>query len=81
MLHDRLGLPVLAAAVVASGTIDPNALRQRCRAALGDPMTPAAIVQLDGLPRNAAGKVRRDELAARLRLTLHAAPARGALFH
>ncbi|ROZ72141.1 class I adenylate-forming enzyme family protein [Ramlibacter sp. WS9] len=77
LLHDRLGLPVLGAAVEASGNFDAQAARQRCRAALGENMTPRDIVQMDSLPRNAAGKVQRDELTAQLlqRLLLqHPAP-------
>jgi acyl-coenzyme A synthetase/AMP-(fatty) acid ligase len=66
LVHDRLGLPVLGAAVEASGHFDAQAARQRCRAALGENMTPKDIVQMDSLPRNAAGKVQRDVVAAQL---------------
>ena len=78
VLPGRLGQPVLVAAVVASAPLDASALRQRCRATLGQNMTPSTIVQMDSLPRNAAGKVRRDELAARLQLELPAATAQQA---
>jgi acyl-coenzyme A synthetase/AMP-(fatty) acid ligase len=70
LVHDRLGLPVLAAAVEASGHFDTHAARQRCRAALGENMTPKDIVQMDSLPRNTAGKVQRNELASQLRQKL-----------
>lgn len=67
LLHDGQGLPMLGAAVEVSGNFDAQAARQRCRAALGENMTPRDIVQMDSLPRNAAGKVQRGELAAQLR--------------
>jgi acyl-coenzyme A synthetase/AMP-(fatty) acid ligase len=67
LLHDRLGLPVLAAAVEAAGDFDAQAAQQRCRAALGENLTPKNIVEMESLPRNAAGKVQRGELAAQLR--------------
>jgi len=61
------GKPDLVAVVVAQGPIDAPALKQACRAHLGTEYVPAAIVTTDALPRNAAGKVMRRELVARLR--------------
>ncbi len=79
LIQDRLGLPALAAAVEVSGHFDVQAARQRCRAALGENLTPRDIVQMESLPRNAAGKVQRDELTAHLRqkLLLQHPPAEG----
>ena len=68
------GLPrLLAAVVVREGYVEADALR-RCRAVLGQ-KAPVRLVTLPALPRNSQGKLLRQELAARTRITPAAARA------
>jgi acyl-coenzyme A synthetase/AMP-(fatty) acid ligase len=59
------GVPSVCAAVVAAGALDADAYHQRCRERLGL-NAPAVIVHLKELPRNAMGKVQRNDLARML---------------
>jgi len=54
----------IVAAIVAEADAPPDAaaLLARLRRALAAHEAPSRIVQVDSIPRNAAGKVRRDEL-------------------
>ena len=54
----------IVAAIVAEADAppDPAALLARLRDTLAPHEAPSRIVQVDAIPRNAAGKVRRDEL-------------------
>ena len=56
------GVPSVCAAVVSADTMDADAYHQRCRERLGA-NAPALIVHLKELPRNAMGKVQRNDLA------------------
>jgi acyl-CoA synthetase (AMP-forming)/AMP-acid ligase II len=65
--HEVLGEDVAAAVVPAPGaTLDPEALREHLAKRLADYKVPRRIVVLDALPRNATGKVLKDELRRRL---------------
>jgi len=57
-------IPVLAVVADGGAAPDPAALLAHCRARLGL-RAPRRVVMLPALPRNAAGKVLRRELAAR----------------
>lgn len=59
--------PMLVAVVVASGNLDIDALKQRCRM-LGPSCVPKLVVRAKKLPRNQAGKIMRDELRRNLRV-------------
>jgi acyl-coenzyme A synthetase/AMP-(fatty) acid ligase len=61
-LPDKFGLDIISAAVVAHDPIDITALQTYCASRLG-PRTPRNYMQLKALPRNAAGKILRAELA------------------
>ena len=64
--HATLGdIPMLAATEVAPGALDVAALQAQCRARLGL-RAPRRVVVVAALPRNAAGKVLRRELAAQV---------------
>ena len=67
------GAAVLVAAVVAPPGLDEAALRRHCAQRLRG-QAPAHVLKVAALPRNAAGKVVRRELAQRVRI----APARPA---
>jgi acyl-coenzyme A synthetase/AMP-(fatty) acid ligase len=56
------GVPSVCAAVVPAAAMDADAYHQRCRERLGA-SAPALIVHLPELPRNAMGKVQRNDLA------------------
>lgn len=56
------GLPSVCAAVVPADTMNADAYHQRCRERLGN-NAPALIVHVKELPRNAMGKVQRNDLA------------------
>jgi acyl-CoA synthetase (AMP-forming)/AMP-acid ligase II len=60
---DALGVPTLWAAVVGPERLAREALERFCQERLRDNF-PKAVMQLPSLPRNAAGKLRRDVLAA-----------------
>jgi acyl-coenzyme A synthetase/AMP-(fatty) acid ligase len=60
--------PVLIGVVVARQPIDVEALRGKCRERLGQRLTPATIVTVNRLPRNADGKILRREMAAMVRI-------------
>lgn len=60
---DALGVPTLWAAVVGPQRLPYEALERFCRERLRESF-PKAVMQIPALPRNAAGKVRRDVLAA-----------------
>jgi len=67
-----VGLPsdewgeTVTAAVVARGTVDPAELVAWCRERLAPFKCPRTVRVVDALPRNAMGKVARDELRAAL---------------
>lgn len=56
----------IAAFVTPQGPVDPAELKQFCRERLASYKVPRAFVIVAELPRNAAGKVRKSELSARL---------------
>jgi fatty-acyl-CoA synthase len=59
----EVGGRLIAAVVPARGTeVDAAALLAPLRESLPPPAVPSEIRAVDGIPRNAAGKVRRDEL-------------------
>jgi acyl-CoA synthetase (AMP-forming)/AMP-acid ligase II len=60
---DALGVATLWAAVVGPERLAREALERFCRERLRESF-PKAVIQLPSLPRNAAGKLRRDVLAA-----------------
>jgi acyl-CoA synthetase (AMP-forming)/AMP-acid ligase II len=60
---DALGVATLWAAVVGPDRLAREALERFCRERLRESF-PKAVIQLPSLPRNAAGKLRRDVLAA-----------------
>ena len=59
---DEFGLESIYAAVVADGPVDIPALQAYCASALGA-KAPTNFLQMPALPRNAAGKVSRADLA------------------
>jgi acyl-coenzyme A synthetase/AMP-(fatty) acid ligase len=59
---DATGMAVLCAAIVGVAPINGEAFHERCRAKLGR-FSPALIMHLQALPRNAMGKVLRTELS------------------
>ncbi|WP_433222423.1 class I adenylate-forming enzyme family protein [Dactylosporangium sp. CS-047395] len=64
---ERWGQIVVAAVVAAPGRApDPEMLRAYCRSRLAGYKTPARIVVLDELPRNAAGKTLRSAVVQRV---------------
>jgi acyl-coenzyme A synthetase/AMP-(fatty) acid ligase len=63
------GVSVLVAAVEARGPFDSDALKRLCQERLGKTYVPAAIVQIDALPRNESGKVMRSALAAAIKIS------------
>lgn len=72
--HPRLGEEVVAAVVThASAPVDESTVKRRVSERLGPRRAPRRVVFIDALPRNAAGKVDRRELARR-----HAEAAVGA---
>lgn len=70
----RLEAPVLLAAVVSSGPLDAQAIKQRCRDALGGHAVPRFVLPIKALPRNEGGKVDREKLRRRIKTR---APAQG----
>ena len=50
--------------MVAAGEVDENALIAHCRERLAGFKRPSAVVFVEALPRNAAGKVLKRELRA-----------------
>jgi len=68
-VNQDTGMPVLVAAVEALAPFDSEALKHLCRERLGKIYMPHAIVQIDALPRNETGKVMRQALAARLKIS------------
>ena len=61
------GSEVLTAFVVAEGTLDKPGLRKFCRGRLDVWKVPQVFKELPELPRNEAGKVMRNQLAAQFR--------------
>ena len=67
-----VGLPdpdwgeAVTAFVVLREPVDPEELRAWCRERLAPHEVPKRVVAVDELPRNAAGKLMRDRLAARV---------------
>ena len=61
-VHDDHGRTVVCAAVVPNGTLDADEFHARCREQLGS-RAPVFVMHLRELPRNAMGKVQRNELA------------------
>ncbi|WP_433077333.1 class I adenylate-forming enzyme family protein [Dactylosporangium sp. CA-052675] len=67
---ERWGQIVVAAVVAAPGAApDPGGLRAFCRSRLAGFKTPARVVVVGELPKNAAGKTLRAALAATLSVT------------
>jgi malonyl-CoA/methylmalonyl-CoA synthetase len=62
---DGLKGEVPVAWIVARGDFDPAALEARCRRDLASFKLPRAFVRVDGLPRNALGKVQKHLLPRR----------------
>jgi len=56
---DRLGQRVVA---VVEGSVDVDALLERCRAELAKYKVPERVVLVDAMPRNSMGKVQRPQL-------------------
>ena len=69
IVHPTLGQD-LAAAVVLRNSVSESELRRFLRAGLATYKIPARIVALRQLPRSAAGKVDRGELAALVAATV-----------
>lgn len=65
------GVEMLVAAVVLKGEVGADELRGLCAAKLGKHCAPRHVMFVDALPKNAGGKVMRDELKAGLRLVRH----------
>jgi acyl-CoA synthetase (AMP-forming)/AMP-acid ligase II len=61
--------PALIVVVEASAPFDSEALKRLCLERLGRMYVPDAIVQIDTLPRNESGKVRRRALAASIKFS------------
>ncbi len=61
----EVGLAVVVAEDAGDAADLAEVLRERCRAALAAYKVPASFRFVDELPRNAAGKVRKDELVRR----------------
>lgn len=59
---DANGLTRICAAIVPASSVDANAFHLRCRERLGT-SAPVVIMHMQELPRNATGKVLRNELA------------------
>lgn len=62
------GQPLLIAAVVVDGEFDEGSILQHCRHHLGA-RAPARLVRLERLPRSAMGKVLRQELVDKTRIS------------
>jgi acyl-coenzyme A synthetase/AMP-(fatty) acid ligase len=75
---DRLQQPRLVVLVVAPGGFDAKALERRCLNRFGPAFAPAAVIAVESLPHNAAGKMQREELAALAARHLQAPSAGGA---
>lgn len=61
--HDLHGeIPVAYVVAKTGAQIDPAALRDWCRDYLGRHEVPRRVLSVDGLPRNAAGKILKREL-------------------
>ncbi len=60
---DRVRGEAPVAYVVLTGTIEPSALEQRCRAKLASFKVPREFIAVDRLPRNAMGKIQKHLLA------------------
>ena len=56
----------VAAFLTLHEAVDPDALRQHCRAALASYKIPRAFFVIDDMPKNSAGKVQKPLLAQRL---------------
>jgi acyl-coenzyme A synthetase/AMP-(fatty) acid ligase len=77
MMPDRLLQEHLVVVVVSPQGFDAGALRQRCVNGLGATLVPTAVISLDELPHNAAGKIKRQELPALVARHLAAAAKPG----
>ena len=53
----------MVAVAVANGTLDPDDLRAFCRGRLTVYKHPDDVVVVDALPKTAAGKIKRGEVA------------------
>lgn len=62
---DRLGEVPVALVVTTDGTVDTGALERLCRRHLSPYKVPVAFEPVPSLPRNAIGKLMRQELARR----------------
>jgi acyl-coenzyme A synthetase/AMP-(fatty) acid ligase len=60
-MPDGLGVTRVWAAIVPNGAVDAEAMHAHCKAQLQE-RAPAWIMQVDALPRNANGKVVREDL-------------------
>jgi len=66
-MQTKSGTAVLVAVVVLSSPIDETQMKKACTERLGKGRTPARIVSMKSIPRNAGGKVMREELEATLK--------------
>jgi acyl-CoA synthetase (AMP-forming)/AMP-acid ligase II len=64
VMQNPAGEQLLVALVVSAAKFDAKDVKKRCQEALGRRMTPAAVKQVERLPRNEAGKVIRQDLPA-----------------
>ncbi|MFG1363950.1 amino acid adenylation domain-containing protein [Xanthobacter versatilis] len=78
VVRELPGGPTLVAYVVATGTVDPTAVRERLQAGLPDYMVPAHVVALDALPLTANGKLDRAALPEPRATATSSAPPEGA---
>jgi acyl-coenzyme A synthetase/AMP-(fatty) acid ligase len=72
---NELGTPVLVGVAAVRHPIDAEALRAKCRERLGAPLTPAKILTVERLPRDAQGKLSRREVARMIHI--QTTPAKG----
>ena len=65
--HDLMGqVPVAFVVCEPARTVSDTELRRHCREQMPPHMVPQKFILVDTLPRNEAGKLMREQLAARL---------------
>ena len=64
----EIGRLVLVAVVVTRGEVDAAVLQRMCKEKLGTSMVPSVVVPAQALPRNASGKVMRDQVTQAVKL-------------